>query len=182
MNRINSQGNYDGACFLYSIANAYAALTGKNLSQRVWDEAVAEMPFLAQFMTAAEGTRLYNDSVPLYIFSINRLLNGYRKKRFQIDSMPNLRDGAELLASISGNSVVILNIRSEHWVCAVDHTTAGAKLFLACSAQLFEKRSKYEEKTGPTFGRAYNRELLLSSGRIGWLHPGSAIRVSRLPT
>lgn len=51
MNKILSQGEYDGGCFLYSAANAYRTLTGRKPTQKRWNEALKWIPFASDFIS-----------------------------------------------------------------------------------------------------------------------------------
>ncbi|MFZ5531611.1 MAG: hypothetical protein ACOY4U_11265 [Pseudomonadota bacterium] len=174
---IKSQGHFDGACFLYSIANAYGALKGRNFPDKDWDRRVVTLPFMSEFMTT-RGTTLYNDELPLYTFAISRLLNKYDDGPFVIEPITNISSGKTLANSINETSVLIVNIESEHWVCAVDKKLEDGLLFVACSSQLLELRSRYFESKSQNYGRLYNRELSISNGKVDWLHANMAIRVS----
>lgn len=174
MYKISSQGTFDGACFLYSITNSYTALTGKMPSQKKWNEALKWIPFLGDFITDT-GTVRYDEDVSLYKFTIQRLLKKFNPKiTFSITEYPNLSEPKKIKNLIKQNSVVILNIESEHRVVAVDSTSENIQI--ACSSQLMENRENYVESTSEKYLRAFNFTKPIKSKK--WIHTPSVFKIT----
>ena len=73
--RISAQGDLDGACFLYSIVNAYAALTGGAPSFGNLCAAMAQVPHPGDFLNPSVGTTgRYDLDYPLLQSTMERML------------------------------------------------------------------------------------------------------------
>jgi len=172
--KISPQGEYDGACFLYSVVNAYKALTGKNPTLKMWDKSVENIPFRNDFLINV-GTYWYDDNMELYELAIQRMFEKFTKNKiaFEIKSFHEISSRKALEKLIGKNSVVILNIGSEHWVCGVDYNKEN--IFLADSYQLFSEVQKYSEMKSDKFERYYNSNKTLSD--ISWLYNPSVLQI-----
>lgn len=171
------QGAFEGTCFPYSIANAYLILKGKRPSSKYWDAAVKRMPFNEEFVTS-RGTELYDDDLEMYRSAVDRFLNDYafKKKIFHVSIVSSIKTLDHIDAHIDERSVVLVNDRSQHWLCAVDVDNSGKNLLLACSDQINRLEEKYCEKTSLRFGRVFNFEKSVSN--LDWLHLGIGIKIS----
>ncbi len=162
-NKIISQGEYDGACFLYSAANAYRTLIQKKPTQKRWNEMLKWIPFASDFIST-NGTLRYDNDMALYKFTLERYFNNNSSSSsfsFEISPYPDIKSPSELSKLIQSNSVVILNINSEHWVACVELDNKCA--FVACSDQLRIKRENYIEYKSPIFKRQYNLEMAIGT-------------------
>ena len=183
MNKVLSQGEYDGGCFLYSAANAYRILTGKKPTQKRWNEALKWIPFSSDFITD-NGTVRYDEDMALYEFALRRIfrdLSGssdlsVSSELFEITGYASIESPSELGKLIKKDSVAIVNVESEHWLVCVE--SSKNSVFAACSDQLRIKRAKYEEHVSERFGRHYNLELEV--GASNWVHNPSVFQIKRL--
>ncbi len=158
MVKIYSQGDLNGACFLFSIANAYKALSHKEITQRAWSKAMKEVFFLEDFMDSALGTARFNDNPDLFKIVIQQMLNSFSDKEFEVNYMKcNTISAVKKL--ISANSVAIFCFKLEndkgkeiinHWTCGVDVTEKPAGIQVACSS------CKNEPQKSNNYNRWYN--------------------------
>lgn len=157
--RIYTQGRFDGACFLYSMANCYTALTGKVLSQESWDKVVVNVPKLHDFLCGTKGTQNYDTL--LFINALDNTLNCIsRKHSFGINKISI----NELYQNINKDSVVIAAVKGDterqeeldHWVCCVG--AEGGSILIACSWADYGCNNEYEKKDVET-DRWYNDKI-----------------------
>ena len=157
MIKIYSQGNLDGACFLYSIANAYKALSNKDITKSAWSKAVKGVLFLEDFMDGTLGTERYNDNQMFEDVVINMLNAFSRKIAFEVKQVKcgNL---ASIKKLISEKSVAIFCYTVEkngkeiinHWTCGVGANDDPIEIQVACSY------CNAEPKKVDKFNRWYN--------------------------
>lgn len=171
------QGEYDGACFLYSVTNAYKTLTGKHPTFNMWDNAVEHIPFRDDFIRNI-GTYWYDDNMYLYEITIKRMLKHFARKKysFKISSYEKVCKSNKLRELINHNSVIVLNISSEHWVTAIDIDEEN--IYFADSYKLAQMGSKYEEFKSANLGRIYNDYHELND--MSWLYNPSVIKITLL--
>ena len=141
MVKIYSQGDLNGACFLYSIANAYKALSNKDITKNAWSKAVKGVLFLEDFMDGTLGTERYNDNQMFEDVVINMLNAFSRKIAFEVKQVKcgNL---ASIKKLISEKSVAIFCYTVEenekeiinHWSCGVGFNDNTSEIQLACSS------------------------------------------------
>lgn len=162
--RISAQGDLDGACFLYSIVNAYAALCGSAPSFGNLCAALAQVEHPGDFLNPSVGTTgRYDLNYPLLQGTIERMLallggegpdsqqspahsppaQRFHVQRFHVQRIegPLTVRSAALLPD--ARSVVILRYQGssffaddmDHWVCAVAHDAALGCLYVACSVR-----------------------------------------------
>ncbi len=167
--RILAQGDLDGACYLYSIANSVFALTSKRLTDAQWEKSLRALPFKLDDFLSRGGTKSLDDT-PDYLESLCRnFLNEIKNTQFEITR--NINISSKLLRSaIMDNQVAIVAIDDgKHWVSLVD---ADQKLFyLACSAAFgestcSESKCSYSEQQSPNFHRVFNKTASFSELRI----------------
>lgn len=177
MRRVLSQGEYDGACFLYSAANAYRTLTRRKPTQRRWNEALKWIPFASDFITD-NGTLRYDDNMALYKFALERIFRefGGTKVSFKITPYPNLTSPSKLIDLIKKDSVVVLNVDSEHWIVCVEVNQNN--VLVACSDQLRIMRAKYAEYVSDSFRRYYN--LVMEIGQRNWVYNPSVLQIKKI--
>ena len=58
--QIHTQGDFDGACFLYAIANAYTALTKSRPKYKDWDSGIGKIPHPVDFLRGCSGGTTQN--------------------------------------------------------------------------------------------------------------------------
>ncbi|GGB55159.1 hypothetical protein GCM10011502_30130 [Oceanisphaera marina] len=114
MRKILSQGDMDGACFLYAVCNAYHALSGRKATAKRWRESLKWIPFANDFISDG-GTWRYDEDVALYEFSISRILRELAPDMtFRLECVPKIKKPSEFAELIDSSSVVLTNIESEH--------------------------------------------------------------------
>lgn len=161
--KILLQGDMDGACFLYSIANAFTLLTNQKITITQWSKQFEYIPFSGDFLSGNIGTKNYDDNMSLYEFAIKQAISlaySSRKvvKKITIKLHPKIEKLNEIKQLISNNSVVILNICGEHWICAVGVDEQSNSIQAACS-EIPENICSYTElknENNKYFNRVYN--------------------------
>lgn len=201
--RISAQGDLDGACFLYSIVNAYAALCGSAPSFDNLCAALAQVEHPGDFLNPSVGTTGHYDlDYPLLQGTIERMLallggEGPPAQRFHVQRFHVQRihvQGIERPLTVrsaallpDARSVVILRYQGsshfaddmDHWVCAVAHDAALGCLYVACSVRhqraCIGAPCGYEERHHPEVDRWSNDQLCPE--RAHTLVEGEAFRV-----
>ena len=159
MRKILSQGELDGACFLYSIANAAAILTEKSMRKK-WKPFINTLPFKTDQFLNGDGTKSLNDNQHLFETIANEFF-----KTSKIDATCEskiIKTHKELREEITGTSIAIACINDgEHWltICEVDSKYA----YTACSSALIDSPSNYLEKPSEKLKRIYNRQISLAN-------------------
>ncbi|CCK74958.1 hypothetical protein OLEAN_C07820 [Oleispira antarctica RB-8] len=155
------QGDLDGACFLYSIANSVVALSGRKPTVNQWSKALQYIPFSADFIDGNVGTVNYDDNISLYEFAIKQAISEYSPSSdYEIKTYPEITSVIDVDNLVSDNSVVVLNISGDHWVCVVSVDLENNRLLTACS-DITDVIYDYVEKPCD-FNRLYNREYNLN--------------------
>ncbi|WP_188895701.1 hypothetical protein [Microlunatus endophyticus] len=165
--QIYVQGILDGACFLYALANAYKALTGKKVTREHWNRAVARLPEPAEFLGGSGATRLsYGEAVR----HIDSTLDAFSDsgETFRVDQLDPAAGIVNLCRAVSSDSVVIFPYGgqtefqhlSSHMVCGVAVSDGPPmRLHLACSFAFWSRYLKsgdYFERHHPDLGRWSN--------------------------
>lgn len=155
--KILAQGDRDGACFLYSIANSYWALTHKQLTRKKWKKSVHAIPFEVDDFLSERGTERLEEN-PEYFEGLCRdFLNQIQTNKFEIAGK-NAISEKSLRRLITSDQVVIVAIqKGAHWVTIVD--VEERSFDIACSATALCLGPKYREKKSDKFGRTYNKKL-----------------------
>jgi hypothetical protein len=178
MIKIYSQGDLDGACFLYSIANAYKALTRKNVTSRAWSKALNSVLLLEDFMDSTVGTERYNDDALLFEAVINNMLGAFsRKISFEVTQV-KCRNIASIKKLISEKAVVIFCYMVEkdgkeiinHWTCGVGLHDSPPGVQVACSS------CDTEPQKDNKFSRWYNE--IRSSNNVTTVLEESVFQIS----
>jgi len=167
------QGEYDGACFLYSITNAFKALTGKKPTQELWDEALKLVPFGQDFLVNI-GTTRYDDDMDLYVLTVKRMLQIFSKNKFsfEVKAHPKINSQKKLHSLICDNCVIIL-VTEDHWMVGVD--IDDREIYLADSYKLVTMGAKYQEKQSHKLQRSYNDSRALKD--LSWLYNPSVVQI-----
>lgn len=151
---ILAQGDRDGACFLYAVANSIPALLNKLLSQDQWGQCIRQLPFKLDDFLAGRGTEQLDDN-PIYfeIFceEFLKVLNVDSK----IVSHADISSSADLKRLVQQDSVILATIYGgDHWVAVVD--AQGDDIYMACSAQALSGKAPYREAKSPRLNRIFN--------------------------
>ncbi len=162
--KILSQGDLDGACYLYSIANSFFALTSKQITAAQWRKALRALPFKLDDFLSGQGTEAL-DSTPEYFEGLCRnFLEELRNTRFQLSRHEKV-SSKSLRSAIAENQVAIIAIEDgAHWVSVVD--ADQTQFYLACSAVPLNSTEQYLEQRSPNFQRIFNRTSTFSNLRI----------------
>lgn len=155
--KILAQGDRDGACFLYSIANSYWALTHKQLTRKKWEKSVHAIPFKIGDFLSKRGTERLDEN-PEYFEGLCRdFLNQIQIDKFKISGKSDISEKS-LRRLITSDQVVIVAIQNgDHWVTIVD--VEERSFDIACSATALYLGPKYRENKSKKFGRTYNNKL-----------------------
>lgn len=150
---IRSQGDLDGACFLYTIFNCAQFLANKKLSRPAWKRLVDIAIHPNRFLGKG-GTDLIDEQEEL----LTQLINSYmsvlgQQCSVKLVSRPNPNN---LEKVVNSRSVLIVD-NGEHWFCVVDATSNAA--FVACSAVWQENPNNYREDRSPNIGRVFNQKV-----------------------
>lgn len=164
--KILAQGDRDGACFLYSIANAVGALACKSLDQDEWLEGVRALPFDMRDYLAGRGTEnLDTNQHYLEGFCHNFLVAlGVKAK---ITWHKGIKSTVELKNILSPYNVFIMEVdKKAHWIAIVDTDEKDA-VFIACSAEALNGTYPYIEEISSRYHRAYNKQSKFTELRAG---------------
>lgn len=153
---IKSQGDLDGACFLYSLVNAVNCLRGRAIrTSSGWQRLIGAVYDPRDFLRNDLGTARV-DEFPEIIVGLIRdyvqLLdasNEFIVERVEIPDETLLR-----LRRLVSEDAVLLVDNGTHWFVLVD--VDQREMFAACSAALFEDPHNYVETRSPILGRIYN--------------------------
>jgi hypothetical protein len=166
--KLMSQGDFDSACFLYAIANASIALTGKRVTYAKWNDALNSISHHKAFRLAGTGTGAdpwKDDFHALWPVAKNfvRSINSDLDLRLEEGV-----DRSNIWELITEKSVVVVS-NPAHWFAAVDWD--NGHFFIACSAVLNSalvnnKKISYTEARSPLFRRPYNDRKLESDLRV----------------
>jgi hypothetical protein len=149
--RLLSQGEMDGACFLYAIANAFICLTGKRPQEGEWDNAIDQIPedYQADFLKGGVGTgNCLEDEINLREI-IEKILKSFAKSTktaFKVKHHKKETRKVDVGKLINEKSVALFCFEDEHWVVGTvyDKNSKPPVLYLACSAQLIEEGNSNE--------------------------------------
>lgn len=172
------QGDLDGACFLYSIANSAVLLSSRKPTTKQWGNALQYIPFSADFLNGELGTKNYDDQHEIYSFAIKQALSEFSpSKNYKIKSYPQFEKIEDIKNLISSSSVVILNINGDHWVSVSDLSISKKSLFTVCS-DLGDRVNNYQENLCDNYGRYYNKVYTLNSDFN--IHKTSVVQIKML--
>lgn len=155
--KILAQGDRDGACFLYSIANAAYALTDKVIIKSIWKKGIRALPFDLRDYLAGSGTEKL-DSNQHYLEGFCQNFIETLGVNAQITWHEDLKSIGELKNILSPYNVFIMAVDDDaHWVAIVDTDDKDA-VFIACSAEALNGTYPYNEEISSRYHRAYNKK------------------------
>ena len=180
---IHSQGDLDGACFLYSAANAYTALTGRKPDLVRWARAIRGVPHPEDFLDPTCGTTTnYEDDPNLLGRALEAIFDAVAQTdgpRIDFTWHPEAADFADMAELIDDRSVALIRYdgdtrfarRMDHWVCGVAvrraTTSRPLRIYAACSSRWIEAFPEspfpYRERQHPN-GR-WSNDVVLDDGR-----------------
>lgn len=163
------QGVLDGACFLYSQANAYEALTGKKVTREHWNRAISRLPDPAAFLGGSGAQQLSYDEA---VQHIEGTLNAFSDpgEAFSVEQLSSSAGIADFCDAISADSVVLFSYGGQtefqhptsHVVCGVASDGPPVRLHLACSSAFWSRYLKfgdYFERHHSELGRWSNDSI-----------------------
>lgn len=166
MKHIFSQGDYDGACFLYALANAYSAVTGKRPPCGAWDEGIRSLTYAHDFLGGCIGTTEHFSSDPQNIpAAVAIMLTSFNSTGPSVRwaHLPLVHEASQLAPHVDRRGVVIFRYQGEtahvaqidHWVCGVAVTAKPLKLHLACSY----RKTQEDWRPGGRYQERYHQEV-----------------------
>ncbi len=171
--QILAQGDRDGACFLYCLANAAQALTGKPVTGARWTRCILSLPYDMRDYLAGRGTEKL-DAFPELLVGMARAFLDALGLRATIAWHERIDTLEVLQQQVSSTQVLIMAVdNGAHWVTVVD--VSGQETFAACSAQALERNQQYAEQLSPNFGRHCNRHQSFASLNA---EPGYGLSIS----
>lgn len=185
--RIYAQGDLDGACFLYSVVNAYVALTRREPEFSNVCSAFKQVDHPQDFLSGNTGTNgQYCNRPDALKDNIERILSVIGNEKFAVTVLDSFCFVSGIESYLDQNSVVLLHYLGnskfaknlDHWVCAVEYKESI--LYVACSVRL-QKACKggtcdYQEIYHRQFERWSNDQLF--DGNDQFIMPTPAIQVS----
>lgn len=170
--KIYAQGDLDGACFLYSIVNAYAALTKKEPPFPNVCRAFRQVDFPQDFLSGNTGTTdNYDKNHSKLKENIERIISILGDERIITSQVfDNLLD-VDLSDFVNDNSVLIVRYKGDskfaigidHWVCVVAYEKHFKTMHIACSVRLQKAcmggNCDYREVFHQNFSRWSNDKL-----------------------
>lgn len=155
--KILAQGDRDGACFLYAIANSIQSLKDKPVSQRQWGKCIQQLNFNLDDFLAGRGTEKLDDN-PIYFELLCKEFLKVLNVKLKIVSHVDISSSADLKRHVLLDSAMLATIYGgAHWVAIVD--VNGDDIYMACSAQALSGRSPYREARSPQLNRVFNLKL-----------------------
>ncbi|KGM40411.1 hypothetical protein JY96_11220 [Aquabacterium sp. NJ1] len=153
--KLFSQGDLDGACFLYTLANAVVALTGANLKDR-WPGAIQQVPKPEVFLRFDVGTAAFEDDFSTLLPVAESFVSAIcRDVSVEIVSGVDRRR----LSQIADGDTVLAMCNPEHWFAIVEADEKHA--WVACSARLLECGADYREFNSPRWKRPSNHKVAI---------------------
>lgn len=173
---ILAQGDLDGACFLYSLANAARCLVPKSATPFMWTKLLSAVGKSARnYLDGRIGTEPSDHDWQLQQSIAQQYMDILCPKNRVIALTFDGLDGASVGRYVTRRSVVVMPEKT-HWSCLVEVRQEDA--YVACSArwgQVLESQPKhslptYVEDKSPRLKRTYNlkrptSELKLFEGR-----------------
>ncbi|MGQ0434557.1 MAG: hypothetical protein ACT452_19390 [Microthrixaceae bacterium] len=164
------QGVLDAGCFLYALANAYKALTGKRVTREHWNQAISLLPDPSAFLGGPGATQLHFEEAEQLIETV---LAQWRDpgETFTVGRLDPTAALEDLCNEVSSASVVLFAYGGQsefqrpdnHIVCGVAASdSVPATLHLACSTAFWGRylnSGDYFERHHPIFGRWSNDSI-----------------------
>ena len=195
MRHIFTQGDYDGACFLYALANAYQAVTGRAPSCRAWDAGIRSLMHSSDFLGGCIGTTEHFASGPDALQEAVRIILGsYGGDGPTVDwrAFPEVTDLDGITPLVDAYGVVVFRYQGatakvsdiDHWVCGVAVAARPFRLHLACSFRGTQdartEGKRYRERYIQRYDR-YSNNWLSRRHEIKFF-PSSVFRVGKAGT
>jgi len=189
--QIYTQGDLDGACFLYAIANAYTALTHRTPELEAWDKGIRAIPHAIDFLQSGVGTTQdYAKDRALIKQTVRTMLaaicgNG---STLRVDACPQVSDLRSVAQLVGEHSVAFLWYQGgtrhvtvgDHWVCAVAVDDRPLKVYVACSMRRSDdghlNDREYTEKHHADTNRYSNDSI--TEEHESEIIPGSVFKIS----
>ncbi len=173
MRQILTQGDLDGACFLYCLANTAQALTCKPVDAADWIRGILALPFDMRDFMAGRGTEKLDKDPD----SLVALARGFLRE-LGVNSVivwqDPIRSLQQLRSLATAHQVVIMAVHNDaHWVTVVD--VSEEEVFVACSVQALDGAQSSLEQVSPNFGRYYNQRVSFAKLKA---KPGHGLSVS----
>jgi hypothetical protein len=148
--KIYSQGVFDGACFLYSLANAVRSVTRQAIPEENWARSIAKLPFSTQDLLGGSGTEKLDHAPGALLLAAQMFV-----KELRDDVLVSEIAGAPtaIVEALSSRRAVVAAIANgNHWVALLE--VSGSDAYYACSWVL-HKGTEYSERLSPG-KRTYN--------------------------
>lgn len=145
LRKIYAQGDFDGACFLYSIVNAYVALQHESPDFTAICKAVAQVDHPGDFLNGTVGTTgAYDKDYALLEKNIRLILANLGNAEFLVQRIPGQWSRKVMEELVGSKSVALVRYMGssnnssgmDHWVCVVDCDRRDASMHVACSVRL----------------------------------------------
>ena len=179
---ILTQGDYDGACFLYALANAYKIIAGNPPSCTAWDSGVRALKHADDFLGCCIGTTQHFSSGPQTSKVVGIMLDAFGNDGPQVrcEHLPKVTTITEVASLIDRQTVVIFRYKGatahvadiDHWVCGVASRQKPFKLHLACSY----RRVQDDRQQNKRYREQYHTALDRYSNN--WVDSRHAIRIT----
>jgi len=154
--KILAQGDRDGACFLYAIANGINAVRGKPITRPQWSKCIGNLPFQLDDFLAGRGTEKLDDNTICFELFCNGFLNTMDIDS-KVKSYTNIFSSADMKRIVQPDSVMLAVIDGgDHWVAIVD--VKDDDIYIACSAQALSEKGSNPEARSPRLNRIYNEQ------------------------
>ena len=185
--KIYQQGDLDNTCLLYSIANAYRALTGRRVDDGRtygWSNIIKITPSISQFLT--DGSEFFeNKDKAEQMIHESIVRNAFEVLSTATYQFDFLKISNNKINTIDfSNSVVIFCITErakckfhrelDHWMVIIDRDETN--FLLACSYTRFYRGGDYEEYMIQNSNRVYNNQI--SAEELDHVYPDYIYRIS----
>ena len=161
---IHTQGDLDGACFLYSLINASQSIGKKSFSRTQWNSMIAQLKNTTDFLRSDIGTAESDDFPSRQEKLANLVLaTAFPKGAYAARWISPLNKHSKLDTLITLKSSIVLSNKS-HWYTVVD--VCNDDLYLACSWRRHDPDVMYKEEESPRLTRKYNQITKRSELRV----------------
>ena len=152
--KILAQGDRDGACLLYSLANAAQTMSGKTLTVASWTRALDALPLATgEFLTKRGSASLDHFPHCLELLAATFLASA----GLEVDVVwtDGLSSPTRLKKHLDAGDLLVMEVdNGAHWVTALD--ASSDEVFFACSLQLLGAVQSYQEALSPHLNRLFN--------------------------
>ena len=164
---IFTQGDYDGACFLYALANSYKTITGKTPSCKAWDKGVRFLKHADDFLGCCIGTTEHFSAGSQILRAVAIMLDSFGSDGPVVrwKHLPEVKELTEIASFIDRQGVVLFRYNGktahvgdiDHWVCGVSSTQKPFRLHLACSYRRVQDDRTQDKRYREHYHRALAR-------------------------